>query len=76
MHQLPESKFVHKVCQQSPSVYAATVTVILAMIAALLFVVPLLPMHIWYTNGTDDPVESLNAVSIYNFVIVLLFDFF
>ena len=69
MRPLPEGKFVHGMDQRSLNVYAATVTVVSAMIAALLFVVVLLPMHIFYTNGIAARVEYLIVASIHNFVL-------
>ena len=71
MRPLPEGKFVHGMDQRSLNVYAATVTVVSAMIATLLFVVLLLPMHILYTNGIAARVGYLIVASIHNFVLEL-----
>lgn len=60
--------------QRIPSVYAATVTVVLTMIAALLSAVLLLLTHTSYTKETDAPVGCLNTASIHNFVLVLSCD--
>lgn len=46
------------------------VTVVMDIIAILLFTMLLLLMYIWYTNGTDVTVGCLDTVSIHNFVLV------
>lgn len=69
MHQLAKGKFVHGVDQRSLSAYAATVTVVLAMITDLYSAVLLLLMSIRYMNVKATTVGCLSEANIQNFVL-------